>query len=189
MVVQNFAALSRSSSRNNGGGGGGTYGADLVQSDAHRSLLHTAMRAACPKYASDGCFAGVPLPSLAPLPAALAPGTVLVQWQLHPNGSVKEPGSWATGGSLPASGLTDAQVLNLPSVPLYASMLFVLAPVATTTEADPAAVAAAAAGKKGATPVAAAGSDASALPAVSGERTFPVELVQELLGRIKVLRH
>ena len=124
-------------------------------------------------------------------PSAPPPGTVLVQWQLQPNGTVKEPGSWATGGSLPASGLTDGHVLGLSPVPQFASMLFVLAPVsvtATDASADAAAASVAAGGKKGAA-AATAAPDATALPPVSGERTFPVELVQQLLRRVKALRN
>ena len=178
MVVCNFSAA---------GSARGPV-AERTRTEAQRAVLHTTLKAACPKYAADGCFPDVPLPELLQ-PAPPAAGTVLIQWHPQSDGYSKEPDSWSTAGSLPASGLTDAQVLGLQPVSTYASMLFVVVP-APVSEQSASATPPAAAGKKGgatAAPIQAV-TDGGRAPLV-GECVFSVEAVQDLLARVKSLRH
>lgn len=186
MVVCNFSALG-------GYGSDPALGpvADRSRTEAQRAVLHIALQAACPKYAADGCFPDVPTPELVQ-PAPPAVGTVLIQWHLHPNGYAKEPESWSTVGSLPASGLTDALVLGLQPVTVYASMLFVVVPVSASEQLASAAPPAAT-GKKGGAAAAPAQAvtdgSSSGRASLVGECVFSVEAVQDLLARVKSLRH
>jgi hypothetical protein len=172
---------------------------DRQQIDAKRSVLYQALRTACPKYVAEACFPDVPLPpassgtTAAPGPPA---GTVIVQWHVHVNGCSREQGSWIATGSLPPSGLTQAQVLGLQPVPCYVSMVFVVAPPVPDADPAAAATAAAAPGKKAAAEKAAAaaavpgtGAGSGAPPVVLGERIFPVETIRDIQRRVTKLRH
>jgi len=109
--------------------------ANLVRSEGHCGLaekpallsqmmaLQAALRAGCPKYAADCCFAAVPLPPAAPPPVAA--GAVLVQWYGDDVGLY--PGS-APARALPAAGITHADVLAVPAPPGNAVLLYVVAP-------------------------------------------------------------
>ena len=73
MVMRHFAALGLPSTASAGGF------ADHPMVDAqYATVLHATLRAACPKYALDGCIRDVPLSRLASA-STLAPDTVLVQ--------------------------------------------------------------------------------------------------------------
>lgn len=133
--------------------------------EAHIITLHTALKAACPKYAADACFAEVPLPPPAETAPAPAPGTVLVQWYPQ-DGCWQAEASWGAGGSLAGSGgaVSDSEVLALRPPEAWASMLYTIVPPG-------------------------AGGTASAVGARTGELTFEVSAVRALARRVKELRH
>ncbi len=110
----------------------------LPGSEVQRTLvciasLHTALRAACPKYATDACLsADVCPPAADPLPsteagpgAGLPPGTVLVQWAVQ-DGCWQVPASFQSDGALPQLAVADADVLALPPPTSSAAMLYVV---------------------------------------------------------------
>uniref|UniRef100_A0A7R9VMS7 Uncharacterized protein n=1 Tax=Chlamydomonas euryale TaxID=1486919 RepID=A0A7R9VMS7_9CHLO len=187
-IVCHFAALCRASE----GAPAGLPASALQTLHAQHATLHAALKAACPKYASDACFQSVPLPprgadaDRAPAPA---PGTVLVQWLVHTEGTPRELSSFEPSGTLPASGLVPAQVLRLKPVPMFATMLFVVMPPAPGGMTG-AGAAVPAKGGKGATPTLAPSADADALAALRlGERTLRVDVVRDTATRAKLLRH
>lgn len=99
---------------------------ERARAEAQIAALHPALRAACAKYAADACFPDVPLPPADNAAApALAPGTVLVQWYQQ-DGCWQVPGSWYAGGTLSRPNIEAADVLALPPVETYASLLYVV---------------------------------------------------------------
>ncbi|KAG1679321.1 hypothetical protein FOA52_009353 [Chlamydomonas sp. UWO 241] len=157
-IMCNFVGLCRP-------GGPPPPASDASRLDTQQATLHMALKAACPRYASGATFgAAVPLPPPAGAPTP-PPGTVVVQWLVHTDGTPREAGSWApVHQSLPAVGVTQAQVLGLRPVSLFVSMLFLVVPSPGTT--------------------------GDALPALYlGERTFPLEAVRGVLASVKALRH
>ena len=80
------------------------------------------------RYAQEACFPEAPLPptthEAAPAPS---PGQVTVQWYIQ-DGCWQVDRSWHQDGKLSAAGpVTDLDVLSLPAVPQFASMMYCIA--------------------------------------------------------------
>jgi len=100
--------------------------AERARAEAQVAALHPALRAACAKYASDACFAQVPLPPKDNASApALAPGTVVVQWYQQ-DGCWQVPASFIPDGSLTKPVVEPSDVLALHPVESFASLVFVV---------------------------------------------------------------
>ena len=102
---------------------------DRDRAAAHIAILHGALKAACPKYLSDACFADVPaLPDKGAAPAQPAPSTVIVQWRVRDveDASVLSALQGQTGFGSATCQLSDSEVLALEPAPATACMLFVV---------------------------------------------------------------
>jgi hypothetical protein len=91
--------------------------AQRERSAAHMVSLHTALRTACPKYASEICFPDAPLPPAPEAAPPLTPGYLIVQWYCL----VDEEAGGTLGGSGSAE---DAAILAIQPALTNATMIY-----------------------------------------------------------------